>query len=198
MSNDSDDSQDKDKNGKLITFPGGKKLDPSDLGADYIISQTGDVPTPDVVDPVSVDKDVRERIEYVKNQELVKAIGRKASTSELIDVLLREISEEISHLKFERRKATRDGKNTSNYTIGRINSLKNMADLLLKRKESMLAEQLDLKSPRMQAVFKVWMEFFYYSMEKAGIENKIIDLVFHQMKANMADWEKKMISASNM
>lgn len=195
---DDDGRGDKDPRdrGKLIVFPGGRKVDPDDVGADYIISQTGDIPTPDIVDPVAVDDDLRKRVEYVKRQELVEVVKRGAPTAETIDAILVEIAEEISHLKFDRRRAAKDGKSTSNFTLQRVNGLRSLAEILLKRKEAALAERLDLKSPRFQAVFKVWMEFFYSSMEKAGVDQATMDTVFEQMRADMIDWEVKMEAAA--
>jgi len=76
-----------------------------------------------------------------------------------------------------------------------MNSLQKLAELLLKRREADRDEELDLRSPRFQAVFKVWMEFFNEAMDKVGIDQKIVDLVFQQMKADMVDWEKKMVDA---
>ena len=192
MDEDRPNEDDKSKDGKVLTFPGGEKVDADGVGVDYIVGQTGNVPTPEIIDPVALSKEVRERVDYVNKQEVVRVIKDGASTAETIDILLLEIAEEISHIKFERRKASKDGKSTLNFTISRINSLKNLAELLLKRKEAALAERLDLKSPRFQQIFQIWMEFFYDSMGKCGIESKVIDLVFQQMKADMKDWEKKM------
>ena len=135
------------------------------------------------------------KTDFVYKEALTRTIVEKKSTLDIIDVVLQEIAEELGHLKFERRKAAKDGKNTANYTIGRINSLGRLADLLLKKKESMMNEELDLKSSRFQEVFRVWMEFFHDSMEKSGISPEIIDVVFQQMKADMVDWEKKMSTA---
>jgi hypothetical protein len=184
-----------DPNDKIVFIRQGKRIDPKDLPdieANYIVGAAGEVPTTDILDPVQIDREIQERTRYVQNQELVKAVSNKASTIDIIDVILLEISEELAHLKFERRKATKEGKNTANYTISRTHSLKSLADLLLKRKEVALNERLDLKSERFQAVFKVWLDFFHNSMEKVGIEPRIIDIVFQQMKKDMVDWEKKM------
>lgn len=192
MDEDRPSEDDKSKDGKVLTFPGGEKVDAEGVGAGYIITQAGNVPTAEIIDQQALDEDIRRRIKYVNGQEIVTTIKKNASTAETIDVLLLEIAEELSHIKYERRKASKEGKSTLNHTISRINSLKNLAELLLKRKEAALAERLDLKSERFQKVFQVWMEFFYDAMEKCGIEERIIDLVFQQMKADMKDWEKKM------
>lgn len=184
--------EDEPKNGKLIPFPNGKTVDMKEIGADYVAGAAGSVPQAELVDPAQTDKDVRDREQFVKAQDLVQAAERGASTSEWIDIALREIAEESAHLKWERKKAAKDGKNTANFTVMRVGTLRQLAEVLLKRKEAALAERLDLKSERFQKIFKTWMKFFYESMSKSGVEETVIDLVFQQMKADMVDWEKKI------
>ena len=195
MSDDPTDEDDKnDKKGKtnLLVFPGGKKVDPNDVGAEYVISQSGNVPVAEIIDSTEIEQEVRDREKFVEKQDLVVSSRSKASTGEMIDLLIKEIVEELSHLKYERKKAAKEGKNTANYSIGRMNSLKSLADLLIKRRDSERAEQLDFKSPRFKAVFKVWLEFFMHAMDKSGILPEMIDIVVQQMQADMVDWEKKM------
>ena len=189
MSDDTSDKEDKKSN--IISFPGGKST-PKDLGADYVISQSNVVSTNDIPDTATINREISERKSYVKNQELVKSIESGSPTGSIIDQVLLEIAEELSHLKYERRKAVKEGKSTIQHTVFRVSSLKSLTELLIKRKEASLSERLDLKSPRFQAVFKVWMNFFHESMDKVGIPQEQIDLVFQQMRTDMLDWEKKM------
>jgi hypothetical protein len=191
-----DDSNDhKNPDGKLIVFPGGKSVSTSEIGTNYVVGQGGAEATiSEIVDPTLVNKESRERENFVQNQELVKALARSANASELVDTVIQEIAEELAHLKFERGKAAREGKNTANYNMSRIAALKQIADVLMKRQESARAEQLDLKSPRFQLVLRAWMEFVYNSMTKAGLKDTDIELTFAQMKADMIDWEKSVIS----
>lgn len=190
------DDKNKKDDGKILIFPSGESLDPSEIGADYIVSQGKEVPTAELVDPADVSKEVREREDFVARQELLIRVHNGSSPVELIDTVIKEITEELSHLKYERKKAARDGKNTSNYTISRIASLRQLADVLTKRMESARAEQLDLKSPRFREVLKLWMEFVYESMVKVGVEDQWIDLVFRQIEADMLDWEQKILASS--
>jgi len=204
---DRDDELDGDKDekaaptrGKLIVLPGGKTVDPvSDLSADYVhdVAPAGNTVTPEILDPVAIDAEVRERDAYVASQKLVEVARRRGSVYELGDTIVAELTEELAHLKFERRKAIKEGKNSANYSVSRISGLRSLADLILKRLEASRSERLDLKSPRLQAIFKIWMEFFYESMEKVGVDSQVIDLVFQQMKADMIGWEKRMDAAGS-
>jgi len=109
-----ENGKDKGKDTNLIVFPGGKKVDPSKVGADYVVRQAGDVPTPELVDPSEASEELRVRKKYVGDQELVRASKDHATTGEMMDLLVQEIAEELAHLKYERRKAAREGKNTAN------------------------------------------------------------------------------------
>jgi hypothetical protein len=190
MSDDKD--EDKGKNGQVITFPGGKKVDAGEVGADYIVGQGSDVSIPELIDPKSVEREIRKRENFVSSQKLVRVVAEKASISDVIDVVLEEITEELSHLKYERRKATEEGKNTANYTISRIASLRQLADILNKRQENFRSDRFDLKSPKFKQILHVWMEFVYSSMSKSDLPESTIDVVFKQMEADMEDWEKRL------
>jgi type I site-specific restriction endonuclease len=193
---DSKDKKDAKPNGHLIVFPGGKKASTDELGADYVVGQGGHVNTPELVDPAAVTREFREREQSVGSNELVKAIARRAGPADLIDEVIKEVAEELAHLKFERAKAAKEGKNTANYNMSRVAALRQIADVLMKRQENARAEQLDLKSPRFQQVVRLWMEFVYESAEKAGVSPAVIDLMFNQMKADMVDWEKKILDVT--
>ena len=184
----------KPEDGKILIFPTGESMSTSEIGTDYVVGQGQLVPTPELVDPSDVSKELRDREDFVQRQELLARVNNGNSPIDIVDTVIKEIAEELSHLKFERKKAARDGKNTSNYTISRIASLRQLADVLMKRMENARAEQLDLKSSRFREVLKLWMEFVYESMVKVGVSEQEIDLVFRQIEADMKDWEQKILS----
>lgn len=195
-----DDTEDKDKDkkdkskGKLLVLPGGKKIDAGEIGmSGAIVGPSGNVPTPEVLDPRAAEQELREREDYVKRQELVQAATRRGATGEMIELAIQEITEELAHLKFERRKAAKEGKPTVQHTIARISMLRNLADVLLKRQENNRQERLDFRSPEFKKVIHSWLEFIHEAMQKAGIVDNDIDLVFRQLEADMADWEKRIL-----
>ncbi len=187
--------KDKDGLGEIISFPSGKSISPQDMGADYAIippSIFSNSYVEEPVDPEDLQKEFQEREEFVEKQKLVKSVQNNASVSEIIDQVLLEIAEELSHLKWERRKASKEGKSTVNHTVSRINCLGRISDILIKKKETAISEKLDLKSPRFQKILQSWMEFLYLAMQKSGIRDEDIDVVFNQMKADMVGWESKI------
>lgn len=192
----SDDPTD-DKPGKdnVIQFPNGKSVDPNEVGIEeYFAAPVGTIPQSELIDPRDTARELRDRQEYIENQELVRVARNNSPTSATIDVILMEIAEELSHLKWERRQSAKKGKNTASLTIARIGTLKQMTDILIKRKETSLNERLTTKDPRIQKLFEIWVEMFHSSMEKCGVTPEIMDLIFSQIKTEMLDWETKMES----
>lgn len=182
--------------GELLTFPGGDSIHSDDIGAGYIVSQGGQIPTPEIIDPKLTAKEYREREGFVQSDTLVQTANNGGDARDMMTGVIQEISVELANLKWERQKAAKEGRNTANYTSSRIASLRQLADVLLKRQENMRMEQLDLKSERFQNVLKLWMEFVYTSMQKAGLADHEIDLVFNTMKADMVDWERQILDTT--
>ena len=196
MDDDDKDKPKKDEHKKrhLLVLPGGKKIDTSEIGMQgSVVGPSGTIPTTEIVDPQQTERDLRERESYVKRQELVQAANRRASTGEMIELAIQEITEELAHLKFERRKASQDGKPTAQHTIARIASLRNLAEVLLKRQESVRAERMDFRSPEFKKIIHEWLEFIHESCQKAGIGDNEIDLLFKQLEADMSSWEKAIL-----
>jgi hypothetical protein len=189
-----DDNHDDELDAKILPFPKGDKVTPSDLGADYVVDLTkGTHHATEIIDPDDISKELRGRDSFVSKQELYQSALAKESTIKLVDSVVLEITEELAHLKYERIKAAREGKNTSGYTINRISSLRQLAEVLMKRMDNARAEQIDLKSPRFKSILRLWMEFVYESMQKAELADHQIDLVFKQMEADMVELEKKIL-----
>lgn len=192
MSDKPTDQDGKAPPGTVLSFPGGRQVDPEEVGAGFIVGQSGAVPVAEIVDQGSIDRELRERDRYVSEQPLVRAIEQAKPAADVLDEVIKEVAEELSHLKFERKKAAREGKNTANYTISRIASLRQLADVLQKRQENARHERLDLQSPRFKQILHLWMAFLYDSMSQAGVNEGTIDAVFKIMDSNMVDWERRI------
>lgn len=171
----------------------GEVVSPEDIGADYVLAHGGAVPAGEVIDASTIAADVRERNGFVAKQELVTLTSSKASPSDIVDSVLKEIAEELAHIKYERQKAAREGKSTLAYTTSRINSLKTLADVLGKKIEANAGKQIDLRHPQFKEIIRLWMEFVYESMQKAHVSDDMIDIVFKQIQADMIDWERRVL-----
>lgn len=186
MPGDSDDDK-LPQDGFIVPFP-------ETSSRDYLVKDgKGPNTVQEIIDPIDIEIENIERDEFITNDPLVKSIDDRLGTSDVINTLLKEVAEEIANLKFERRVANRQGQKTLGIIANRINGLRQFAEILIKRHESSRADRIDLSSPRFKRVLELWLEFLHESMTKAGIHRNDIDIVFRQMEADMADWEKKII-----
>jgi hypothetical protein len=185
--------------GKLIQFPSKNDIDMAEIGVNYAspVSAKDNEYIPTLSDLKKMEKEFKEREEFVRTQALVQSSDLKINPVDLSDLLIREIVEELSHLKWERQKLAKAGKYATNQSVSRIAALKQLSEILSKRIENARNERLDLRSPRFQQVLNLWMNFLYESMKKVNLNDQEIDLVFAQMKADMLDWEKLLVDPSD-
>lgn len=188
-----DNSGDGPPKDNLIPFPGRESVDPKEVGIDsYYAMPVGSVPQGELMDPRAIAMELQERREYVDGQSLVIISKEGAPTASTIDAILVEIAEEMAHLKWERRNLAKKGKSTAQLTIARVTGLKQLTDILIKRKETSLNERISMKDPRIQKLLEMFMEMFYSACEKCSVSPEVIDLIFSQIKTDMVDWETKM------
>ena len=156
-----------DRNLPSLTISGKKVWDQTLGESDYIIASiTGDkTDVPEVFDKKSIDLDVSRRQAFHENSVLTGLI----ETSVL------------------------EGRSSSAMSIKRIESLRVLADLLIKKSESFKSSSIDFRNPKFKAVIRLWMELVYDALQKVGVDEAVIDMVFKQLEADIVDWERKVI-----
>lgn len=184
-----------DRNLPSLTISGKKVWDQTLGESDYIIASiTGDkTDVPEVFDKKSIDLDVSRRQAFHENSVLTGLIETKSSPSDIVDGIISEIAEELSHIKWERQKSVLEGRSSSAMSIKRIESLRVLADLLIKKSESFKSSSIDFRNPKFKAVIRLWMELVYDALQKVGVDEAVIDMVFKQLEADIVDWERKVI-----
>lgn len=194
-----DDDLDEPLEGKLITFHTQAHLDMSEIGINFANpnpKNEGEA-VPQIIDLKKTEKEFKEREEFVRTQKIVQSANEKINPLELSDLLIFEITEELSHLKWERQRLAKTGKYATNQSVSRISALKQLSEILAKRLETARNDRLDLRSPKFQQILNLWMNFLYESMKKVNLSDQDIDLVFGQMKADMIGWEQKILNPEN-
>jgi hypothetical protein len=184
-------------NDQTLTLQDGSNVDVSEIGSEYVVSQSGKMPTAEIVDFGESDRELKDREKFIKKQAMVRAMEDGAHPIQLVDITLKEIAEEIAHLKYDRRKAIKNGEPSAKYTLATITSLRTLSDALIKKKLSFEDASVDFKSPKVQRLFQMFIEFFYHCMEQSGISKADIDLVFGQLQSDLPEWEKRMSDELN-
>jgi len=144
---------------------------------------------------IALKTDDEKRSKFIAADAILDALkNRDKSDAELIDIILAEIGEELANLKYERQLASERGRSTADINISRVEALRKLIDMIIKKKTLLVKDPIDIKSPRFQKILQIWVDYFYSAMKKSGIPDEMIDIVFRNMRNNMIDWEKEMKS----
>jgi len=164
---------------------------------EYVLATVADDPTevPEILDKSTLDIEVQRRNRYVEESALVQLVENKASPIDIVDSVINEIAEELAHLKYERNKSISEGRSIGSSSIKRIESLKSLAELLIKKTENFKSSGIDFRNPKFKAVIRLWMEFLYDALQKAGLDESTIDIVFKQIEADITEWERKVMDS---
>ena len=100
------------------------------------------------------------------------------------------LGEEAASLGFERAEAERDGKESSNISVRRVNTLKAMVDTWLKRKDQLVSRGIDLDSKAFAVLMGFILETFREAMDGANARPELIETVFARLAKAMKDgWD---------
>jgi len=124
---------------------------------------------------------VEAREGYIETSDLYVAAKANPEGDDVLDHIIQEMAEEIAALEFERTEAARHGNDTSGLSVKRAKVLKAMGDLVLKRREKLLAGVIDLDAPAMKVLMEFILETFRGSLEDAGMRPEHTETIFAKL-----------------
>jgi len=83
--------------------------------------------------------------------------------------------------------AERNGEDTSQLSMRRVQALKAIGDTWIKRKEQIQHRGIDLESPAFRAVFEFIAETYARAMQNAGVRQELVDSVTAQFSKLLDD-----------
>jgi D-ribose pyranose/furanose isomerase RbsD len=123
----------------------------------------------------------------LRNDPIIQAAETTPESAEVLNQVLLGISEEAASLRFERMEAERNGEDTSQLSMRRVQALKAIGDTWIKRKEQIAHRGIDLESPSFRAVFEYISETFARAMQNSGARQELIDSVMAQFSKLLDD-----------
>lgn len=136
---------------------------------------------------------VKRKKEAINNDPLLVSVKTKPEDIEVLQQVVLALGEEAASLGFERKEAERTGRESSNISVRRVNTLKAMADTWLKRRDQLVSKGVDINSPAFKAVLQYLLETFKGAMLACGIEADMVDTVFARLSQEMGEeWETEV------
>jgi hypothetical protein len=132
-----------------------------------------------------------EKREFLKKHPLIKQLIKGVDSEDVLHLTMMGFAQEAASLGFERHEAERNGKETSQLSIRKINALKAIAETWIKRKEQIAGKSIDMHSQPFKRMFDFMLETFRESMLKGGIPFDQVETIFVSLSERIEDetWE---------
>jgi hypothetical protein len=124
---------------------------------------------------------------------LLRQIDAGVESEDILHFVMHGFGQEAASLQFERIEAERNGRETSQLSIRRINALKALGETWIKRKEQLAGKTIDLDSPAFVKLFEFMLETFRESMLQGNVPRDQAESVFARLSDRMDDetWEQE-------
>lgn len=140
----------------------------------------------------SLDPDalMQERRTAIAEDQLIGLLRKGANSFQVLDQLIEDIATESASLKFERNVQERQLLETTRTSKARAQVLKMIGDLLETKRDLASQEVINLRSKRMQAVFKYLVSIVKGSIEEVTqISQEQRELFYTRLGRNMLNFE---------
>lgn len=124
---------------------------------------------------------------------LTNQIEENPNSLSVLDILMKELSQEAASLDFERQEAERKGKDTSMLSSKKVTTLKEVGNIFFKKRDAVIEQAFDFESDR----FKKLMSFIFEKVKEAADdsgmtgEQQAIFFDFIGEKFEDGSWEKQ-------
>lgn len=134
---------------------------------------------------------VAQKQAFFDNDPLLKQVEENVESEDTLLLVMRGYAQESASLEFERMEAERNGTETSQLSIRRINALKALSDTWIKRKEQLSAKTIDMESPAFSRLFAFMLDTFREAMLAGNVPRDQAETVFARLSDRMTDetWE---------
>lgn len=132
----------------------------------------------------------QEKAEFVAEDPVVKAIQSFSDSADILRRVKEEVARETAALHFQRIENEKYGRDTAQISTRRIDALSKIASIELEIKR-MGADTVNLKSEKIQRVFKYIIAAFREGCVTTGMSPEQIDLLFNTLSTSLEGWEEK-------
>lgn len=115
---------------------------------------------------------------HIRRDPVFRIANEQPDSGDVLTNVIKGLAEESASLSYERREAERKGESTSSISLRRVNALKAVGEVWLKKKEVLSAKSLDLESHAFRIVFGHIAETFRKACDEAGLRPEMTESVF--------------------
>jgi hypothetical protein len=129
------------------------------------------------------------REDHIELDSVLLRAKKEATGEDTLDAIILGLSEEAAVLEFDRIEAQRKGEDGSNYAIKRARVLRQIGDLILKRRSQRKGSAVEIESEEFKVLFLFLLETFRGAMESSGARSELIETTFTKLTGTLdATW----------
>ena len=141
--------------------------------------------------PEGTTEEADERMElkqkFLDRDDLIRLAKENPEDDKVLSLILEGLAEESASLSFERAQREARNQETSQISLRRVNALKSMAEIYLKKKEQASSRVIDLKSNEFFILFAHIVGTFKDVMQQAHIDDDAINVVLDNFMSEVKD-----------
>ena len=122
------------------------------------------------------------------SDDLSSMLFNQPESPKVLDHILRELATEVRQLKRQRNTAA----SPTQISARRVDALKKIGDIWLKRTELTKKSTLDIKSPEFQAVLKSLLDKIKITMVDSGFNAEMVQVFFSKLSQSLVTWEEEL------
>lgn len=135
----------------------------------------------------------KKKIERLEGDDLTKQIEDNPNSLQVLDILMRDLSQEAASLDFERTEAERKGKDTSMLSSKKVTALKEVGNIFFKKRDSVIDQAFDFESERFGKLMDFILKQVFEAAEDADMSGEQRSIFFDNIgeRFESGTWEKK-------
>jgi hypothetical protein len=150
-------------------------------------------PPPSISQAEYGERSLAARAAFIEQDPLVQAVGRRAETSEVLELVGRAIAEEVASLAYLEEEDVKRGRDVAQVASRRCDGLRKLS--AVHAALHVCSDDVpDLKSEAMQRAFKVWVETAM-DVLASSLPAHQLDLVINRLTVEMSSFEDKAADA---
>lgn len=130
---------------------------------------------------------IKVKAAQIRTDPIVQISEENPESSDVLHHAIKGLAEEAASLRFERMEAERQGTDSSQISVRRINALKTITDAWLKRKEQLNSKAIDLESPAFKKIIQYIGETIALSLQDAEVQDELADSVMNSFYKRLDD-----------
>jgi len=154
------------------------------------------VPDIDVREADGEDED-EDEVEEQEEDLLFDVLMDTPESPRVLDFILQELALEVHELKKLRISRKDSNMSTTQISARRVDALKKIGDIWLKKKEVTKKTSIDVRSAEFQTILTSLLDKINHTLDESGFSKEMKQVFFMKLSSNLKTWEEELVKITS-